>query len=344
MALIPPLLLHYFITYRCNCRCQFCDIWRIPKQPDAGLSEIKENLLQAKQLGVRFVDFTGGEPLLHEDLPEMLDLAKKNSLHTTVTTNAIHYPDRAKELRGKINFLHFSLDAVSADAHDRLRGTPCFARVLQSLDLARSLGETPDILFTATRKTLVFLPQLVALSKKLRLILIVNPIFSARQEDALNRDDLCFLEQYKKRPYVYINKAFNTLRRRGGNNISKPRCRAVQSTIVISPDNKLLLPCFHHFQTEIKLHGNLRDSWLKYSKQNHFSQQGRLPSCAGCVLNCYFDPSFCFKPDLLFLQSLSAKIKYSWDKYILRKYHMLTHQMDDRPAKLILNDIMNLTD
>ena len=95
--MLPPILANYYVTYRCNARCSFCDIWRAKKYrqiEDAQLQDVKNNLSALKKLGVRFVDFTGGEPLLHRQLPEMLDYGKGLGLRTSITTNGILYPQR----------------------------------------------------------------------------------------------------------------------------------------------------------------------------------------------------------------------------------------------------------
>ncbi len=337
MFFLPPILLHYYITYRCNCKCCFCDIWRLSPTFDAQVAHVEANLNHARRLGARFVDFTGGEPLLHQDLPELLVKAQNRGFRTSVTTNTILYPERAKELKGKIDLLHFSLDATCASMHDHLRRAPAFEQVLISLDIARQIGETPDILFTVTPETISFLPLMVKLASSLQFILIVNPIFSPHRHHRLYEDNLRFIEKFKKYPYVYINTAFHTLRRQGGNQISKPRCRVMASTIVISPDNQLMLPCFHRRQLQIPLHNNLDEIWL-HQRVKYLAWQGRLSVCAGCIINCYFDPSFCYKVDRLFFQSLSAKIKYAFVKYALRKYHLL-RQPELRPTKAILAEI-----
>ena len=71
-----PVLCNYYLTYRCNAKCGFCDIWQQPS-PYINLKNVEANLTDLKKLRVRVIDFTGGEPLLHRQLPEMLKLAKK---------------------------------------------------------------------------------------------------------------------------------------------------------------------------------------------------------------------------------------------------------------------------
>ena len=60
---------------------------------------VQANLNDLKKLGVKVIDFTGGEPLLHRQLPEFLQYAKKLKFITTVTTNTLLYPKYAERLK-----------------------------------------------------------------------------------------------------------------------------------------------------------------------------------------------------------------------------------------------------
>ncbi len=134
-----PILCNYYLTYRCNAECGFCDIWQKPS-PFVKLSDVETNLRDLKRLGVKLIDFTGGEPLLHRDLPDILALAKRMGFVTSVTTNTLLYPKYAKALAGKIDLLHFSLDSAYKEKHDQSRGVRCFDKVLESIEIAKSLG------------------------------------------------------------------------------------------------------------------------------------------------------------------------------------------------------------
>ena len=116
------------------------------------------NLTDVKAAGVKIVDFTGGEPLLYEGLPEVLACAKKTGLRTTVTTNCILYPDRAAEIAGLVDILQFSLDAATAEEHDSVKGVTSFDSVMESIETARSLGERPTFIQTVTEKNLKSVP------------------------------------------------------------------------------------------------------------------------------------------------------------------------------------------
>jgi MoaA/NifB/PqqE/SkfB family radical SAM enzyme len=314
-----PILGHYFITNRCNAQCSFCPIWQESPPLMANPDNVQRHLKELRSIGVRFVDFTGGEPLLHPDLSQFLTWAKTNKLRTTVTTNCLLYPKRAEELKGLVDFLHFSLDAASPELHNRLRGVPCFDKVKESIDLALELGEHPDILFTATPETYQELPALTNLAQQHHLMLIINPVFDANNNSTLDKNALEFLRIGSRQPYVYLNHAQYRLMTHGGNHINNPRCRAVSSTIVISPDNHLLLPCFHHCNQKIPLDKPITEILVSQEYQDARQHQGRYIFCQGCTINCYFDPSFLYKFDKYFIDSLFPKVKYVWYKYFLSR-------------------------
>ena len=100
---MKPVICNYYLTYRCNARCHFCAIWSdksVPADLESSPETVAANLDDARNAGVRIVDFTGGEPLLYEALPDVLAHAKRIGLRTTVTTNGIRYPGRAREIAG----------------------------------------------------------------------------------------------------------------------------------------------------------------------------------------------------------------------------------------------------
>ncbi len=342
MRFLPPILLHYYITERCNCRCQFCDIWEKPakKKSDAILDNVLNNLRDAKKLGVKFVDFTGGEPLLHKNLPDMLQEAKRLGFRTSITTNCLRYVQRAEELAGLVDFLHFSLDGLSPEKHNAIRGRTAFEHVMASLDMARQLDESPDLLFTVSEDNIEHLAPLVEFAQALHLMLIINPVFAYSLFETTDLDVLEKIESCASSPFIYVNKAFHKLRRQGGNSTKAPRCRVMDSTIVIAPDNKLVMPCYHFQQQQVNLNGTDVASAQKLSIWKYYQKnQGRFDFCQGCHLNCYFDPSFHYKLDDYFWQSTIAKSRYWWDKNTRRR--LAGKKANTRPAADIAAEIMD---
>jgi MoaA/NifB/PqqE/SkfB family radical SAM enzyme len=317
---MKPLLLHYYITMRCNARCVFCDIWKEPPLPDATLPDVAANLAAARKAGCRFVDFTGGEPLLNRQLPEFLREAKNAGYFTSVTTNCLLFPERAKELAGLVDLLHFSIDADTAEEHDALRGgVASFDRVVESVDIALQNKLTPDLLFTYTDRNIGSFEGIYRLAREKKLMVILDPVFDINGKDTLAQATHRKAMEYAGRPGVYLNRAHLALRARGGNNSESPLCRAVNSTIVILPDNTLALPCFHHRIDLLPIKNDLGALLSGPVRQESGRMQGRYQFCEHCHINCYFDPSYGYMRNRLFILSMAAKLRYAWWKYIIYK-------------------------
>ncbi len=295
---MSPLVANYYLTYRCNARCHFCDIWALEPGKEAEFSAIQTNLRDLKRLGVKYVDFTGGEPLLRADVPEIYREAKRLGFVTSMTTNTILYPRRAKEIQGLVDFLNFSLDGPDAATHDQSRGVKIFDTLVESVKIALELGEYPVLNHTVTAQNYERIGEVAELAQKLGVRVWLNPAFTAHEHynDKKNPtpEIADSIEQNaKKYNNVGYNKAALALIRAGGNNTQKPRCKAVDAVIAISPNDELLLPCYHFAQTGVPINGRLYDLYKASEIVDQYRRsQGRLAVCEGCTVWCYLIPSF----------------------------------------------------
>ena len=312
-----PVLCNYYLTYRCNAACGFCDIWEKPS-PYVTLENVQENLRALKKMKVKVIDFTGGEPLLHRQLPEFLGMAKEMGFLTTVTTNTLLYPKYAEKLKGKIDMLHFSLDSPDPEKHNASRKVECFDHLLRSIELAKALGERPDILFTITEENI---EEIEAAYQRFvveeDLLLILNPIFAYNGVGSgLGEAALESLAAWSKERGIYLNEAFLDLRRAGGNRVEDPVCKAGSTTVVISPENKLILPCYHLDIQQFPINGKLAELYNSPEVKAQIEQEGRHPGCEGCEVNCYMEPSFAVELNRYFFRSVKSTLKYSLEKWV----------------------------
>lgn len=317
------LLCNYYVTYRCNAYCNFCHFAShedFNHTPYAELGDYKRNVAELSQLGVRFIDLTGGEPLLHKDIYLMAEFAKSLNIKTSITSNGLLYPKFANKLAGKIDLLHFSLDSPDKEEHNKVRGVDCYNKVFESLEIAKSLGENPDILFTVTNETYHKLPQMYEIANSRNLVLIVNPVFSYFGNPGLSDKAVEFIEEYTEGKLdIYLNRGFLKLRKNGGNQISNPSCKAVTRVIVISPENEIILPCYHFGKEKVKIDRPIRE--IRNSERlNYYKRmEGRFDFCQGCTVNCYFEPSFAFPTNSYAIASLESKFKYGYQKYFRQR-------------------------
>lgn len=94
-----PRVLTVAITARCNLRCIGCRYERdfmLGQQLPLGI--VLDLLHDAEEAGFERVRLYGGEPLLHKDLPQMVQTASELGLHPYVTTNGLLLHEKIEEL------------------------------------------------------------------------------------------------------------------------------------------------------------------------------------------------------------------------------------------------------
>ena len=149
------------------------------------------------------------------------------------------------------------------------------------------------------------------------LVLILNPVFDYNEVEtggSISKANLLKLKKWSGKKNVYLNDAFIELRLDGGNHIDKPVCKAGSSTIVISPDNKLVLPCYHLGLEKVAIENNLYEVFRSEKVQKSIAMEGRHPVCEGCVINCYMQPSFAVEMNKYWWKALPSTIKYNMMK------------------------------
>lgn len=312
-----PILLHYYVTDACNARCEFCDVWNNKNPSFVKLENVKANLRDARKAGCSFVDFTGGEPTLNPDLPLFLQEAKKLGFITSVTTNTMTFKKRAQELSGLVDLLHFSLDADSAELHDKIRGVKSFDSVIEAIDVAKEYKMTPDLLFTYTNENIDHFQGVVDIANRKKLMVILDPLFSTNGDNLLRDETHEKAKAYAKQARVYLNHGHLSFRNSGGNQIDKPRCHAVEAVIVIKSDNSLAFPCYHNSVETVQIDNNLSELLSSDKRKHYIDTQGALHVCENCHINCYMDPSYGYAFDKHMAYSMLSKLRYGIRKYLI---------------------------
>ena len=106
------------LTYRCPMRCQMCNIW---KNPTNRQEEIKAaDLKTLPQL--KFINLTGGEPFIREDLDEIVEECYRHTPRIVISTSG-WFEDRVVALAKKFPNIgiRISIEGLS-QKNDELRG------------------------------------------------------------------------------------------------------------------------------------------------------------------------------------------------------------------------------
>lgn len=131
------------VTKRCNARCTFCDYWKEGISP-----ELKDYVPIVKKLKPLSVSLTGGEPLLRQDLAQVIASLRTSSAFlfiSLITNGSLLTLERGLELwRAGLDELLISVDYLD-ERHDRDRGLPGLAGHI--LSVASSLRRAGVNLF-----------------------------------------------------------------------------------------------------------------------------------------------------------------------------------------------------
>jgi MoaA/NifB/PqqE/SkfB family radical SAM enzyme len=108
---------------RCNCRCVMCDIWKVTDTAELTAAELKRHLADIESLGVEWVVFTGGEPLMHSDLFRLSRMLRERGVRTTILSSGLLLSRFAESIVAHTDDMIVSLDGPQA-IHDEIRGVP----------------------------------------------------------------------------------------------------------------------------------------------------------------------------------------------------------------------------
>lgn len=137
------------LTERCNLRCTYCmPAEGLPLAPDESLMTREEiarfTRIAVRDLGVRSVRLTGGEPLLRRDLIEIVGDLAELDVDLSLTTNAVGLANRAEALvAAGLQRINVSLDTLDPTHAQLLSRRSLLPRVLEGIDAAESAGLAP---------------------------------------------------------------------------------------------------------------------------------------------------------------------------------------------------------
>jgi radical SAM protein with 4Fe4S-binding SPASM domain len=298
-----PVLSEIALTYGCQNRCFFC----YASSPDRGrvvhemsTDEVKVVLDKiVDQARVPTVSFTGGEPTLRRDLPELITYAKSKKMRANLITNGIlcAREDFVRRLADAgLDSAQVSLEACDGETHDLVVDHPgAFNRTLQGLLNLKQAGIHTHTNTTINSRNLHALPELIDFLAELgQEYLSMNMVI--RTGEAVGVSDIRYEEigdvvlplkeraesngmrfvWYSPVPYCLFNTAAHGLGSQG--------CAAADGLLSIAPDGQVL-PC-SSFEQGI---GNLLEEefqklWNRRQARYWRNKEFLPPGCGNCEL------------------------------------------------------------
>ena len=316
-----PIYCEWEVTKRCNMKCFFCSTllqYDRNKMPELSPKEALVIIDQLATLGTKMLHFSGGEPTLREDLPQLVEAAKSKNMFVFITTNGSTPLEKMEKLLNA-NLIHVSIDGTE-DFHDSMRQAPgAFNKALETLRFLNSKNCKTQITTIYTPTTSYeMLEDLCDIAKKLGVKISIGilskSIYTPMNETGKNMFDsnTSFLSEYantiKSLRVKYKNlitnvQPFFSIIQHGG--LDSYGCRAMDIAISLKQDGSISFPC-NGLPLQLSK-GDIRS--IYYDKKNVMKfgiLQGKHQFCKNCTIRC--------------MGFVSALLKYKGVLSILKDY------------------------
>ncbi len=295
-----PRYVHFLLTFDCNFNCKQCQVDACRRDVrQLSYTEVLKIIDDIKETGVRHLIFTGGEPLVRDDVFDILRYADKVGIpRITLATNGYLVEKYQKELSElRIDRVVTSIDDVG-ERNDAVRGKAgAFASSLKALEIFKKIGvkvrEINTTVFPNNVSHIKDLAEHVVNSSATNWVLgMLIPIGRASQLSANNfveAEILELIDMVKKlRAYCPVELMSHTgyLKNHFQEVTSEPFfCRAGRECCAINPDGEVL-PC--NITSDIRFsQGNVREKRFKSIWEEGF-QEFRHPRYPEGCLSCKF--------------------------------------------------------
>ncbi|WP_328875742.1 radical SAM protein [Streptomyces sp. NBC_00287] len=351
MTASPGLLqsARFYITFRCNSLCGYCNVWQDDKfkgYEELTLERARQILDELYELGVRYVDFTGGEPVLHPHIDGIVQYAKSLGMTVEITSNGIRFAKHIDAIVPYVDTMNVSLDTLRADRYRQIRGVPTLDRALDVIQRVIATGSgNLKLICVVTRENVDEVPELLRFAHENRITIYFSGMFEYFDEQDTVRDmnrtarKLKLIEQNGKpladadragrleeseatgttiadelirllyQPFALINLHFRKYMETL-DPTAPTDCFANKRILTVGPDGRLVLPCYHAFDNSVQWDRPLRELVQDPEFLRVRDEEvGHRSECRSCTVFPYIGLSFSYRFDKIFLyQALSEEI------------------------------------
>lgn len=147
-------LLFFAINNTCNNSCKMCSIWKMNEKKVVRFEDAKKALTEFYRHGFRFLQLTGGEPLLNPDFFRILGFAKSRGFTVFFPTNGtlISRETAAKLAESKVDHVSISIHHFDPDIFEKISGHKnILKKTLDAVKYLRQAGVPVSALCTITK-------------------------------------------------------------------------------------------------------------------------------------------------------------------------------------------------
>jgi len=260
-----PLVLMWGLTYRCNLSCLYCGC-REEKVEELDTENVCSIIDKASKLGTKFITFGGGEPLLREDLGEIIDYCKGKHIRVLINSNGTLIKKDFYKIKN-VDEIQISLDGPP-HINDAIRGKSVHDKVIEALGICKDNNINVMLNATISKQNISYIPYLLKIAQEHKVEVYFQP---ANQNLSHNsRRDINFLYGPEEDDYKSVIN-FLIKQKLDGNALIKNsipglkyiyhwpkphniKCLMSLLTCTIEPNGKIFLcDCFPDYQKYLKI-------------------------------------------------------------------------------------------
>jgi MoaA/NifB/PqqE/SkfB family radical SAM enzyme len=301
LSLGKPHHAQWLITRKCNYRCTGCNVWKEQDQRELATDDIKKGLDILKELGIVELVLSGGDPLLRDDIGEIIDYASKLFI-TTVYDNGSMAANKIDCLRN-VDFVAISIDSLDEQKNDSIKNVPgAWRRAMETVEKLHSEGINVSVTPTISQKNLNEIMEITNYftqkgipvwyclysfdaskdEKQLFRIGKANDEFMITDNQAMIKLCNSLIETKKKnRKILMTNKLLKTVRSIYEDDKRTWKCQALSNFLVVDHLGRIAGCHNHNFA------GSIFDLPEKWESQDFRRLREIYHKCSQCNYLCY---------------------------------------------------------
>lgn len=302
-----PMFCRFELTSKCNFRCEFCHIHKKNNiKQDMTTAQVFTVIDALAKAGVSFLYVTGGEPLIREDIAEILKYIKKKHMYVLLATNGSLFIQKFNNIYKYIDNVHFSIQSVNN--FEKIAGYTKkeFENICNGIKLATKSKIPIQINIPVDKNNINEMIDIVEFINKNFFVndiefLPIELLSSNKEDNEQIRILLPNMENFNNNLSV-IKKKYNMKFNIFDNDIKKLKykynlknkefCKAGNNMLVINSYGELEYPCEFLKMKKTKINSIKDiDEILKNIDKNKVNNN-KIKFCKNCTNSCYLQSSY----------------------------------------------------
>lgn len=159
-----PLVVGWSLTNRCNWRCRYCVRWS-KRSEELTARQIFSIVDELSRMGTYSINFTGGEPLIRDDIESIIHYAKRKGIKAAISTNGSLLPQKIKDIKKDDPLVIISYDGPE-EVHNKQRQKGSYRSLLDAITMAKKYNIFMKLHTVLTKYNINYVNSILELARE----------------------------------------------------------------------------------------------------------------------------------------------------------------------------------